>query len=512
MQQQPSSKVVRNTAYNAVGRFWEIVVALFMSPYIVRHIGIERFGIWALISVLTGSFGLMDFGIRASFVRFIAEYHAKGDTEGINRVVNTGFVFYSGLAVLICAAGLMFVAPAAVFLKISAGLRPEAQYVFLVGIFVFAAGNSFSPVVALQSGLQRMDVSSVISAALSVPNVVGTVIFLETGCGLPGLIMNNAIQSVIACAVNFSAAHRIMPQFKFNPFCFDRAAFVKLFGFGYKIQVTAWAGWINTQMVKILLARFLGVSDVSFYSLADNVIGKLKEFPLMVASAVMPAASELGTRTEREALRILYFRTMKYQALVLLPIAGGTLLLSRSFMALWMGQGFEKAAVIMQILMAGTIFTVLTSPGASVLNGIGKPQYAMRSAMIAIPVNLILSVWLVTKAGYCGIPIAVSAAFFVSAVYFILAAGRIIGISIREMTAKAFMKPFAVSSGAFLLFYGLMTTGGIKVADWRIFAGTALMYLLVYACGVFAVKHFDEFDKVLVSRCYNKAAARMGLL
>ena len=509
MTEQRSSKVVRNTVYNAIGRFWEIIVALFLSPYIIGHIGIERFGIWALVSVLTGCFSLMDFGIRASFVRFIAEYHAKGDLDGVNRVVSTGFVFYCAMAVMMCAAGFLFVGPVINFLKISPGLRLEAQYVFVLGIVVFAIGSALSPVGALQTGLQRMDVSSKISVALSIPNVVGTVIFLETGCGLPGLVVNNAVISVLTGAINFSAAHRIMPQFKFRPLTFDRGIFKKLFSFGYKIQITVWAGWINTQMVKVMLARFLGVSDVSFYSLAENVVGKLKEVPLMLAYAVMPAASELGAKTEIDALRSLYFRAMKYQALVLLPIAGGTLLLSRAFMTLWMGPGFEKAAVTMQILMVGTVLNVLTSPGASVLIGIGKPQYAMWSAVIAIPVNLILSVWLVVKMGYCGIPVAVAVSLGVSGIYYIAAAIRVINIPLREMALKVFLKPLAAAAFPFVMFYCFLPERA-AAANWWAFAGTGFFYLLAYACGVLVTKHFDEFDKVFAGRCFNSAAARIG--
>ena len=48
-----ANKVVTNTIANAIGHFWVILVSLFLTPYIVGHLGLERYGIWAIVGVLT---------------------------------------------------------------------------------------------------------------------------------------------------------------------------------------------------------------------------------------------------------------------------------------------------------------------------------------------------------------------------------------------------------------------------------------------------------------------------
>ena len=68
MEQLPiSQKVIRNTIFNTIGRFWQILIGLVLIPYIVSHIGVERYGIWAIVGVLTGYFGLLDLGAKDSF-------------------------------------------------------------------------------------------------------------------------------------------------------------------------------------------------------------------------------------------------------------------------------------------------------------------------------------------------------------------------------------------------------------------------------------------------------------
>ena len=78
-------------------------------------------------------------------------------------------------------------------LKIPPALSQEVTFVFWVGIFTFCVSNAASSFVAVQSGLQRMDIYNKVSLAVSIPYALGTVLALEMGYGLRGLIVVSAI-------------------------------------------------------------------------------------------------------------------------------------------------------------------------------------------------------------------------------------------------------------------------------------------------------------------------------
>jgi len=96
-----SEKIIKNTVYNTIGRFWGILVVLFLTPYIVNRLGVERYGIWALLTSLVGYIGFLDLGIGGSYVRYIAEYYTQKDYSKVNFVINTGFLFCLGLAFIL---------------------------------------------------------------------------------------------------------------------------------------------------------------------------------------------------------------------------------------------------------------------------------------------------------------------------------------------------------------------------------------------------------------------------
>jgi len=499
MEESISQKIVRNTIFNIVGRFWGILVGLILIPYIIKHIGVDRFGIWVIVGVLTTYFGLLDFGIKTSFVKYIAEYYTKKETEKINQVVSTGFVFYALLAVLISFIGFLVIDSILRFFNIPLHLYQEARFVFLLGIIIFVVSNAFSPFGAIQEGLQRMDISNRIAIILSLPSIIGTIFFLEMGYGLSGLIVNNALILILTIIVNVAIAHKILKGLRFDPFLFSKKMFRKLFLFGYKLQITVIGSWIQGQLDKILLASFLNVGYVTYYAVASNLSAKIREIPVLLTSAILPAASELDAKSDTALLNNLYFRSMKYTTLVILPLTAVVILLAKPFISLWLGGGFERSVLTLQILMVGFFFNIMTAPGAFILNGLGKPQYAMWGAVIAVIINLVLSISLVIKIGYFGVVIGTTTSLTVSAIYFILKLHQVMNLSLLELVQKILFKPFIACMIPLVIGY-LVVIKRIGQMGWGTLIGTGFLYLVLTGLIIWTSNYLDDFDKALTNR------------
>jgi O-antigen/teichoic acid export membrane protein len=498
IEQSLSQKIIRNTIFNIIGRFWGILVTIFLTPYIIHHIGIERFGIWALIGVFTGYFGLLDFGVGSSFVKYIAEFYTKKDYDRINQIVNTGFIFYSLFAIVIVTLAWFLINPLLTFFKISPHLYNEASFVFLLGIILFAISNSLNVFSAIQAGLQRMDISNKVGIVVSLPMIIGTIFFLEAGYGLPGLMVNNAIILVISSVTNIIIAFKILPELKFNLFSFSKEAFKKLFGFGYKLQTSKIASLLHFQMDKILLAYFLNIGFVAYYTVAAQIVSKVRQIPLMLISAILPAASELEAKTDKESLYALYFRSTKYVVLIGLPVSLLIILLANPFIDLWLGKGFEKSVLTLQILMIGYFFNIMIGPGFFILNGIGKPQYGMRSSILAAILNLALSILLVIKIGYFGVVIGTLTAMIIAASYFISMFHQVMNIPFWKTSLKIFPKPLIACFISFSIIHVLIKR--IGQIGWFGLIGAGFSYLVLFSLIILVMNYLDDFDKSLINK------------
>ncbi|MBU1182525.1 MAG: flippase [Proteobacteria bacterium] len=499
-EQSISQKIIKNTIFNAVGRFWGILVALILTPYIIRHIGIERYGIWALVGVLTGYFGLLDFGIGTSFVKYISEFYAKKDFEKINQVINTGFVFYSIFAIFLITLSFFVINPLLTFFKIPSHLYNESVFVFFLGIILFSVSNALSPFGAIQGGLQRMDISNKVAIAVSIPNIAGTIFFLEKGYSLPGLMVNNGIVLLISSVASLVIAFRILPELRFNPLVSTKAMLKKLFGFGAKVQITKIASLLHSHLDEILLAYFLNIGFVAYYAVAQGLTSKISEMPLMLISAIMPAASELDARSEKGKLQELYFRSMKYLILAGTPIFIMGFTFAHSFIQAWLGAGYERTAFTLQLLLVAGFINLLTGPGFYIFNGMGKPQYGMYISVLSTIMKLTLSITLIIKFGYYGTVLGTCISFIICSVIFLAIFHKITEISLIQSMKKFLFLPILV--GLVSLFIPLLIFHQIGNPSLVFICLTGTLYMCVYGwliwkSGYISVSDMELWRKLL---------------
>lgn len=502
MHRQISQKIVTNTIYNTIGRFWGILVALVLTPYIIGHIGIDRYGIWAIVGVLTGYFGLLDFGIGTSFVKYIAEYYAKKDYEKINQVINTGFILYSIFAVLIITLGFFIINPLLNFFNIPKNLYDEALFVFILGIIIFAVSNALSVFGAIQSGLQRMDITNKVAIAISIPNIVGTIFFLEMGYGLPGLMVNNAIILAISSIVNIIIAFKILPELKFTPLLFSKEMFKKLFSFGYKLQISRFAQLISFQTDKLLITYFLSIGLVTFYQLGSSITQKMRSIPLLLVSALIPATSEIEVRKGKGSLNELYLRGSKYLIFVSTPLLFFVVTNASLIMLTWMGEGYWRAALVIQILALGYFSATVSGVASSMAVGVAKTEFEMKYGIFMSIINLFLSIILIIKIGFIGVVIGTTFSLILGSFFFLRIFNKYLGTPLNDFI-KLFYKPVIAcivpTLIILLLNYGFwpMTASSGRFVNLSILGLNSMLFGGIYIAFILLNKYLDEYDKGL---------------
>ena len=503
-QQTISQKIIRNIVFNVIGRFWGILVALVLTPYIISHIGIDRFGIWAIIGVLTGYFGLLDFGIGTSFVKYISEYYAKKDYEKINQVVNTGFIFYSIFAVSIIILGFFVINPLLNFFNIPSSLYNEALFVFLLGIVLFSISNALSVFGAIQTGLQRMDISNKVAIAISIPSIAGTIFFLESGYGLPGLMVNNAIILAISAIINIVIAFKILPELRFNPFLFiSKEMFKRLFSFGYKLMISRFAQLISFQTDKLLITYFLGIGLVVFYQLGSSVLQKVRQLPLFLISALIPATSEIGAKREKDSLNELYLRGSKYLILVSTPLLFFLITNASLIMLTWMGKGYGMAAVVIQVLAIGYFTTAVTGVASSIAVGVAKTELEMKIGIFMAILNLLLSIILIIKIGFIGAVIGTTISLTIASLFFMKMFCKYSGTPLSDFI-RLFYKPVIaciVPTLIIFLFnhsFWLVTVSSGRFVNLAILGLNSVIFGGMYIVFILLSKYLDEYDRGLI--------------
>src|SRR5215469_2004423 len=99
--------ILRAVASSWLAVLVNAVVGFLLTPYLLHHLGAVEFGLYTLVTALSGYYGLFDLGIRSAILRFVSRALSLNDPDETNRVVASAFYFYWGTCALAILATVL---------------------------------------------------------------------------------------------------------------------------------------------------------------------------------------------------------------------------------------------------------------------------------------------------------------------------------------------------------------------------------------------------------------------
>jgi len=379
-----------------------IMAGFVMSPFLVRHLGDSVYGVWILIGSLAGYLGVLDFGVTPSTVKYVAEYRARSDQEGMNKVVSGGFVIF---AIAGCISLAVSILVAATFNRIfdsPLNGRTAAAVVVLAGVNL-AITFPASVFVGVIRGYQRYDVDSAITSVNIVLRSLVIVRLITGGHGILALAVVTFIFDMarLICLARF--AYRLNPEIRIQRKYVDPKELHRLFRFSlYAFMIV-----VSRQMIfftdSIVIGFFLSTSMVTFYFIASRLVLYLRMLVTEMVGVLMPTTSDLGARDDYDGIARLLSVSTKYMLLIALPVGAVLLILGRTFIALWMGPGYSESYGVLVILTIAMLAHFMEMPAHTVLLGLCKHRVVALFTLIQGLLNIALSILLVRRLGVIGV-------------------------------------------------------------------------------------------------------------
>ena len=136
---KPKSFLI-NVLWSWVGVAANIFTGFVLTRYIIRSLGEERYGIWALTFSLIEYVFLFDLGFRSAIVALVSRRRAQGDLQGVNRVLSTALAYFVLAAGLVMILTLVLSKKSLLLFRIRHEF--EGDFVFLISLvgFTWAIG------------------------------------------------------------------------------------------------------------------------------------------------------------------------------------------------------------------------------------------------------------------------------------------------------------------------------------------------------------------------------------
>ncbi|MFA5092987.1 MAG: flippase [Candidatus Omnitrophota bacterium] len=379
------------------------ILPLIVIPYLIRVIGMEKFGLIAFAQSFVQYFMILtDYGFSLSATKTISllgEHKAKN--SAVFSSVMTVKLIFAIISLIILSMVLYFV--------------PKFGQDWLVYILSFGAviGSTLFPVWFFQ-GKEKMSYIAIVNVVSGILYALSVFIFIK---GPQDFILVPLLNSLLSIISGILGLYIAFKKFKIQ-FILQKYATIKQeLKTGWDIFISILA--VNTYTTTRVFAVGLLTNNVitGYYSIAERIANVIQTFPMdSFTRAVFPRISNVYAKNKQRAVAIM-FRIQDGITLgfvVSLPIA--------YFLAPWIiqitcGAVYQEVVLALRMLLAAVFFVGANNFKVQFLLVCGKQDlYAkihVTTALIGVPLIFIL----INKFSYVG---AAFSTIFTEAAVFIV--------------------------------------------------------------------------------------------
>lgn len=399
-------RIVVNTLANGTAQFASMLSALIFMPFLIKGFGTVDYGLYLLVSSISGYSGLLDLGVGASVVKMTAESSARGDARETGRIVSSAVAFFTLVGIVSALVMLALGANAGSWFRVTSDGARLLTNLFLVAavwsLWSWPSGTAG----AVLAGFQRYTQSAMVALATVLGNVAVTIAVLMTGQGPLALIVGNYAVSLLTGLVQLWLARRALGGTPLSFRLVDRSSFKSIFSFAWAVFVIQICTVILYQQTdRLILGIFIGAAAVALYEAAGKFQGLVSQLTTFTVSAVMPMASQLGAEGRQESLRQLFLRGTKYSLMLLSPVVIVLVVVAKPLLNEWLGPAFAAQSVAAQLLISHQLLTGGTAVGDSMIIGLGQLPKRVPYVVVVALLNLSISLLLVQRLGILGVVI-----------------------------------------------------------------------------------------------------------
>ena len=469
---------------NVAGRTATGVLWIVVTPYVLSHLGPERFGIWALFFAFNSYLLALDLGIGGSLIRFIAAQRPSGERKSLLRTLRWGLSGALGLGLIWSVFILLSRGWLARVFHVPAALGPEASTAFLIfalGIFLI-----FPVQVLLASlqGFERLDLSNLCMVFGVLAQSLALLIGVSRGGGLEAAawagVLGQAVSGILGLFMLRKQLHELRPTGAgVTPALGD---VVRL---GGALQLLGVLNALQFQSGRFVLGFLGNLTMVTQYELSFRVAYAVYSIPILIQGALIPTVSRIEQGQETSAVESLFRSGARWIYIKSVIGLGLLWLLAPDLTRVWLGPGHQQIASLIRLWAIALAASLAYSPGVAIARGLGRPWFEILSYAAALLTHVTLAIFLVPRFGPAGAITAAGVSFAVGFLVFVPLFHRRCGIPFRpwfqgELLPRAFGGLLTVGVGAILLGLGPLASS-LPAQGWVHGVLGALVFLMIFA-------------------------------
>jgi O-antigen/teichoic acid export membrane protein len=439
-----TTKVVKGSMWTLGGSVLPLAVSFISTPFIIRFLGAESYGVLLLVGLIPTYFTFADFGMGIASTKFASEAFVERNGVKESEVVWTATAVAAVSSLVIAIPIVVLSEQIVTALNVPEHLLHQASVALRVSSIAFVLGVLASVLNSPMLARLRMDLNTVTQAAPKILLALVTPLILYLGGGIVEAVYWAFIVAVATFFVVVGFSMRLLPEL-LRPRV-SLTLLPPLLRFGAGILFGSIAAILLVNFEKLALSRMISVTSLAYYSVAYTLANIAMLFSTAMTQSLVPAFSQLLSPDKRPDLDSLFGSTLRITLVWLLPLTTVLFVIARPFFQLWAGEDFGRESTLpFYLLLIGVAFNMLAFIQHSLIVSMGRTGLLAVLYWIEFVLYAALSVILIYYLGIVGAALAWSIRVVGDAIVFIFLGQRLMGMSFRfRDQIRGLILPFLV--------------------------------------------------------------------
>jgi O-antigen/teichoic acid export membrane protein len=396
-----TTKVVKGSMWTLAGQIAPFAVSFVSTPFIIRFLGSEAYGVLILVGLIPTYFAFADFGMGIASTKFASEAFGQGDEQKEAQVVWTAAAIALIASSIVAIPIFAFSSQIVGALNVPEHLLTQASIALRIAAAAFVLGVLGSVVNSPMLARLRMDLNTITAAVPKVLLAAVTPFILYFGGGIVEAVSWAFIVGVATLAVVVYFSGRLLPEmFRAGV---SRDLFRPLLKFGGAWVVAMVAAMLLVNLEKLFLTKLVSVKALAYYSVAFTFANMATMFSQALIQSLIPAFSQLLAPEKRREFDALFARSIRLNFIWLLPALMVMFVVAKPFFTIWAGEEFGRNSTLPSyVLLVGLFFNLQATVPYIAILAVGRTDVFARLYWIELVVYAAGAFLLINSWGIIG--------------------------------------------------------------------------------------------------------------
>lgn len=491
------NQVKAGAALNYVIIGLNTLTGLLYTPYMLRCLGQNEYGLYSLVASVIAYLTLLDFGFGSAIVRYTAKIRATGTKKDEWELYGMFVSGYAIVGIIVTIAGLFlyFNVDRMFDRTMTPDELSQARIMMALMVANLAVTFPFSVFGSIITAYERFIFQRVLSIARILLSTVVLVAVLTLGYKAIALVIVQTVFSIGTLLANMLyCRYRLQIKVWFRRY--NMSLFKEIMIFSWWNFLGAIVDRIYWSTGQFILGIYSGTVAVAVFSVAITLNQLYISMSTSFNSVLLPRVTVMATRNDSDVeISNLFIRTGRLQFSILCLIVVGFFIFGQQFITLWAGADYSESYWVTLIFFTTLICPLIQNLGITILLARGQQKFRSLTYLMIAGLSFFGQLWVTPEYGVIGCAIIIAIAHYIGQwlimnIYY-YKKQRINIPRFWGQIAKMAICPLTIAV------IGLISVKFIEFNSWLQLGSAILLFMLIYI-PIFYVSSLNKYEKNII--------------